>query len=264
MNREAVALGTPVYTTFQGRLGAVDERLIAEGRMRMLSDVDRLDLGRRDRASSTRAHPPRSAAADRAAARAARSPLRASAPKDPPVGLGPYNHHNAPTDPLGGPTPPPSRAAAAGSGRGAGRARVLPRLPAALRQRTAAAVRRAARQRRSGGCSAGSLPLLVLARVYQRRWRYAGQRDYEAVVRAVVAIVLLTRRRDRGAAPCAQLSAGVRGRRLHAPPQHRRGRAAQRRDRAVRAALAGVPRRRACARAQRLRATSAGCLPWRT
>ena len=30
MNREAVALGTPVYTTFQGRLGAVDERLIAE------------------------------------------------------------------------------------------------------------------------------------------------------------------------------------------------------------------------------------------
>src|ERR1700686_1176929 len=38
----------------------------------------------------------------------------------------------------------------------------------------------------------GSLPLLVLARVYQRRWRYAGQRDYEAVVRAIVAIVLLS------------------------------------------------------------------------
>jgi FlaA1/EpsC-like NDP-sugar epimerase len=38
----------------------------------------------------------------------------------------------------------------------------------------------------------GSLPLLVLARVYQRRWRYAGQRDYEAVVRAVAAIVLLS------------------------------------------------------------------------
>ena len=32
MNREAVALGTPVYTTFEGRLGAVDERLIGEGR----------------------------------------------------------------------------------------------------------------------------------------------------------------------------------------------------------------------------------------
>ncbi len=37
----------------------------------------------------------------------------------------------------------------------------------------------------------GSLPVLVLARVYQRRWRYSGQRDYEAVARAVVAIVLL-------------------------------------------------------------------------
>src|SRR5947209_9667917 len=39
---------------------------------------------------------------------------------------------------------------------------------------------------------AGSIPALVLARVYERRWRFAGQRDYEAVVRAVVAIVLLT------------------------------------------------------------------------
>ena len=37
MNREAVALGTPVYTVFEGRLGAVDERLIAEGRLRRLS-----------------------------------------------------------------------------------------------------------------------------------------------------------------------------------------------------------------------------------
>jgi uncharacterized protein len=44
MNREAVALGTPVYTTFQGRLGAVDERLIDEGRMRMLEDADALEL----------------------------------------------------------------------------------------------------------------------------------------------------------------------------------------------------------------------------
>ncbi len=37
----------------------------------------------------------------------------------------------------------------------------------------------------------GSMPVLVLARVYQRRWRYSGQRDYEAVARAVLAIVLL-------------------------------------------------------------------------
>jgi FlaA1/EpsC-like NDP-sugar epimerase len=39
---------------------------------------------------------------------------------------------------------------------------------------------------------AGSLPVLVLSRVYQRRWRYAGQRDYEAIVRAVLVIVVLT------------------------------------------------------------------------
>jgi FlaA1/EpsC-like NDP-sugar epimerase len=38
----------------------------------------------------------------------------------------------------------------------------------------------------------GSLLVLALARVYQRRWRYAGQRDYEAVLRAVVLIVLLS------------------------------------------------------------------------
>lgn len=37
MNREAVALGTPVYTVFEGRLGAVDERLIADGRLRRLT-----------------------------------------------------------------------------------------------------------------------------------------------------------------------------------------------------------------------------------
>ncbi|MGP8242782.1 MAG: polysaccharide biosynthesis protein [Solirubrobacteraceae bacterium] len=38
----------------------------------------------------------------------------------------------------------------------------------------------------------GSLLVLVLSRVYQRRWRYSSQRDYEAVARAIVAIVLLT------------------------------------------------------------------------
>ncbi len=38
MNREAVALGTPVLSSFEGRLGAVDERLIAEGRLQLLRD----------------------------------------------------------------------------------------------------------------------------------------------------------------------------------------------------------------------------------
>ena len=44
MNREAVALGTPVYTTFTGRLGAVDEQLISEGRLIQLRDPAQLDL----------------------------------------------------------------------------------------------------------------------------------------------------------------------------------------------------------------------------
>lgn len=48
MNREAVALGTPVYTTFAGRLGAVDERLIGEGRLRKLGNAAELNLAKRD------------------------------------------------------------------------------------------------------------------------------------------------------------------------------------------------------------------------
>jgi predicted glycosyltransferase len=46
MNREAVALGTPVYTTFGGRLGAVDEGLIREGRLVRLSSAADIDLER--------------------------------------------------------------------------------------------------------------------------------------------------------------------------------------------------------------------------
>ena len=48
MNREAVALGTPVFTTFQGRLGAVDEQLIADGRLRMLRQANDVVLAKRD------------------------------------------------------------------------------------------------------------------------------------------------------------------------------------------------------------------------
>jgi hypothetical protein len=48
MNREAVALGTPVYTIFSGRMGAVDEALIGEGRLRELTDANALELRRRD------------------------------------------------------------------------------------------------------------------------------------------------------------------------------------------------------------------------
>jgi predicted glycosyltransferase len=48
MNREAVALGTPVWTTFEGRLGAVDERLIAEGRLRRLARAEDVSVVKRD------------------------------------------------------------------------------------------------------------------------------------------------------------------------------------------------------------------------
>jgi predicted glycosyltransferase len=47
MNREAVALGTPVYTTFEGRLGAVDAELIAEGRLRRLASAAEIAVTKR-------------------------------------------------------------------------------------------------------------------------------------------------------------------------------------------------------------------------
>ena len=49
MNREAVALGVPVYTTYGGRLGGVDEVLIREGRLIPLTDPRALDLRKRER-----------------------------------------------------------------------------------------------------------------------------------------------------------------------------------------------------------------------
>ena len=51
MNREAVALGTPVRTIFSGRMGAVDEGLIQAGLLLPLDDPAALDLRKRD-------HPP--------------------------------------------------------------------------------------------------------------------------------------------------------------------------------------------------------------
>jgi predicted glycosyltransferase len=47
MNREAAALGIPVYTTYGGRLGGVDEALIRSGRLRPLTDPRALDLAKR-------------------------------------------------------------------------------------------------------------------------------------------------------------------------------------------------------------------------
>jgi len=54
MNREAVALGVPVYTTFGGRLGGVDEWLIREGRLLPLTDPAELELRQRERGPGER------------------------------------------------------------------------------------------------------------------------------------------------------------------------------------------------------------------
>jgi predicted glycosyltransferase len=54
MNREAVALGTPVFTTFEGRLGAVDEGLLRDGRLRRLQDPELVDVEKRDGATGER------------------------------------------------------------------------------------------------------------------------------------------------------------------------------------------------------------------
>lgn len=51
MNREAIALGTPVYTTFAGRLGAVDSALVNQRRLRVLTAVDELELEKRESAA---------------------------------------------------------------------------------------------------------------------------------------------------------------------------------------------------------------------
>ncbi len=54
MNREAAALGVPVYTTFGGRLGGVDEELIRQGRLVRITDPQAIAVRRRDSAERTR------------------------------------------------------------------------------------------------------------------------------------------------------------------------------------------------------------------
>ena len=54
MNREAVALGTPVFTTFEGKLGAVDEALLREGRLRKLDDLEQIRVEKRPKVDRER------------------------------------------------------------------------------------------------------------------------------------------------------------------------------------------------------------------
>ena len=59
MNREAVALGVPVYTTFQGRMGGVDEKLMREGKLRRLENASDVEIQRRDRSAPRLRRDPR-------------------------------------------------------------------------------------------------------------------------------------------------------------------------------------------------------------
>jgi uncharacterized protein len=54
MNREAAALGVPVYTTYGGRLGGIDEELIRQGRLKPLTDPRALELAKRDSGAGER------------------------------------------------------------------------------------------------------------------------------------------------------------------------------------------------------------------
>jgi uncharacterized protein len=54
MNREAAVLGTPVWSIFEGKLGAVDEQLAREGRLRFLHDPTELVFERKQPASYER------------------------------------------------------------------------------------------------------------------------------------------------------------------------------------------------------------------
>jgi predicted glycosyltransferase len=51
MNREAAVLGTPTYTVFKGKIGAVDEYLIQNNRMtrvNSVSDFPKISLEKKD------------------------------------------------------------------------------------------------------------------------------------------------------------------------------------------------------------------------
>ena len=55
MNREAAALGVPVYSIFRGQIGAVDRYLVQQGRLTLIENVDdvrtKIILGRRERSA---------------------------------------------------------------------------------------------------------------------------------------------------------------------------------------------------------------------
>jgi predicted glycosyltransferase len=54
MNREAAVLGTPVWSIFEGRLGAVDELLARQGRLRFLRDPAEIDITKKPDVTAAR------------------------------------------------------------------------------------------------------------------------------------------------------------------------------------------------------------------
>jgi len=50
MNREAAVLGTPVWSMFEGRPGAVDDKLVADGRLKLLTAPEDVVVAARPRA----------------------------------------------------------------------------------------------------------------------------------------------------------------------------------------------------------------------
>ena len=78
MNREAVALGTPVFTRVRGPARGGRRALIAEGRLRRLRAADEVELVKRSPAERQRPSPPRPGATDRSAASPRPSRARSS------------------------------------------------------------------------------------------------------------------------------------------------------------------------------------------
>ena len=181
MNREAVALGTPVWTTFEGRARARStSELIASGRMRRLARPEQIELRKRDSA--------------RAGARVRRDPRRA--------GRAPARRRDAPYNPL---MRRRLRSAAFPLHRHSLPQLVVDAALVALAYYLAfwlrfedqaggvpRALPPAADGRPGRGSSSATVVILAASRVYQRRWRYVSQRDIELLVRAlIVATVLL-------------------------------------------------------------------------
>ena len=124
MNREAVALGTPVYTTYGGRLGGVDEALIREGRLRPLTDPRAIELVKRDGPARVERRDPQllvDLVLGGGVMLRTRSPATAPEPAHPPSAAAPRSSSARRRSPSAGPPRPTTPTSAARSTRSCGR-----------------------------------------------------------------------------------------------------------------------------------------------